>query len=115
MQTTPARRTALPDFLSDLLDFIDEKMAEAVADPRSQLAAIEEAACAMPMIRDRLGEDEVMWTKFVLVLGIKIERAYWRDWWDNFAELEHEDFLREAGQLTGPGGTLDVLRSLLRP
>jgi hypothetical protein len=115
MQTTPPpRRTALTDFLFDLLDFVEEKINEAVADPMSRAWAIEEAACAMPVMFDRLSEDEGIGLRFVLVLGNKIEKRYWPDWWDDFAKMEDEEFLREAGELTRKGGALHALRAVLK-
>ena len=72
------RQTSLDDFLYDLLCFIEEKITEARADPASQFAAIEEAACAIPLMRQRLRENEVRWAQFVLVLGVKIETDWCR-------------------------------------
>ena len=115
VNTTPQpRRTPIADVLADLLDFMQEQIAEAIADPSSQLAAIEEAACAVPVMHDRLREDDVIWTNFVLVLGVRIERNHWRDWWTAFAKMEREEFLREAGELTGPDGRLATLKSVLK-
>ena len=41
---TTTRRTALAPFLLDLLDFMEEKIREAMADETSQVGAISEAA-----------------------------------------------------------------------
>jgi hypothetical protein len=112
--TPTQHRTPIADFLTDLLDFMEEKIDEAIADPSSQLAAIEEAACAVPVMHDRLGEDDVIWTNFVLVLGVRIERPYWRDWWTAFSAMEREEFRREASELVGPDGRLGVLKSVLK-
>jgi len=114
MSTTPSlRRTDIADFLADMLDFMTEKIAEAVTDPSCQLAAIEEAAGAVPVMRDRLRDDAVLWTNFVLVLGVKIEEG-WRDWWTSFAKMNRKEFLHEAEQIGGPDGALVVLRSILK-
>jgi hypothetical protein len=93
---------------------MQEKIDEAIAGPASQLAAIEEAACSVPVMHDRLGEDDVIWTNFVLVLGVRIERPHWRDWWTAFSEMEREEFLREASEFVGPNGRLGVLKSVLK-
>jgi hypothetical protein len=115
MNTTPVQRRApIADVLADLLDFMDEQIAEAVADSSSQLAAIEEAACAIPVMHDRLREDDVIWTNFVLMLGVRIERNHWRDWWTAFAKMERDEFLREVGELAGPEGRLASLKFLLK-
>jgi hypothetical protein len=59
--TLSKRRTDLVDFLLDLLDFIAEKIQEAIDDPAARLAAITEAGCTIPLIRDRLQEDDEKW------------------------------------------------------
>ncbi len=67
---SPGRRTEIADFLADILDFMTDKIGEAIADPSSQLAAVEEAAGAIPVMHDRLRHDDLIWTNFVLVLGV---------------------------------------------
>ena len=62
-------RTAPVSALLDLLDFVDEKLREALDNPASQLAAATEAGCAMPLVLERLREDEAIGATFVLVLG----------------------------------------------
>ena len=108
------RITPLVYFLDDLLTFVEEKISEAVNDPASQFAATQEAAGAMPVISDRLREDDVLWTKFVLVLGTKIEARHWRGWWDQFARLKRTDFLSEAGIFVGTDSRIAILRTILR-
>jgi hypothetical protein len=103
------RQTDLGDFLLDILDFIEEKINEALSHPASQFAAIGEAAGAIPLIRDRLREDEVKWTQFVLVLGTKIETDWWQDWWRDFAKIERADFVREASDLICETGAVHAL------
>jgi hypothetical protein len=52
------RHTEFAPFVLDLLDFIVEKLREAVADETCQTAAVSEAAGALPLLRDRLRENE---------------------------------------------------------
>jgi hypothetical protein len=96
MPTPHKYSTALVAALLDLLDFVDEKVREALDDPASQLAAATEAGCAMPLMLERLHEDEVIGATFVLVLGTKLERQHWWEWWHDFARREREEFGREA-------------------
>lgn len=103
-------QTNLDDFLLDLLGFIEEKIAEALADPASQFAAIEEAACAIPLMRRRLGENDVRWAQFVLVLGHRIETDWWRDWWRDFAKMQRNDFVRTASEMIAPNGVMHALK-----
>jgi hypothetical protein len=103
-------RTALVTALLDLLDFVDEKLQEALDDPASQLAAATEAGCAMPLMLERLREDEVIGANFVLVLGTKLERQHWQEWWHDFARMEREEFGREAADVID---RVSVLREVL--
>jgi hypothetical protein len=52
------RRTEFAAFVLDLLDFIEEKIQEAMENEPSRIAAIGEAAGAIPVLRDRLRENE---------------------------------------------------------
>jgi hypothetical protein len=94
--TLSKRRTDLVDALLDLLDFIGEKIQEAMDDPAARIAAIAEAGCAIPLIRDRLHEDDEKWASFLLLMGSKLEARYWREWWDDLVKMEPERFLDEA-------------------
>jgi hypothetical protein len=57
---TSPRRTELVPFILDILDFMDEKISEAVADETSRRGAVSEAAGVVPLLRDRLRENEVV-------------------------------------------------------
>jgi hypothetical protein len=96
MPTPTKYRTPLTESLLDLLDFVEERLREALDDPASQLAAATEAGCAMPVIWQRLHEDEVIGANFVLVLGAKLERLHWQEWWHDFARMERKAFAVEA-------------------
>jgi hypothetical protein len=78
MSTSGNYRTTLVAALLDLLDFVEGKLREALDDPASQLAAATEAGCAMPLMLERLRQDEVIGATFELVLGTKLGRQYWR-------------------------------------
>jgi hypothetical protein len=110
MSTSRNYRTALVAGLLDLLDFVEGKLREALDDPASQLAAATEAGCAMPLMLERLRQDEVIAATFVLVLGTKLERQYWREWWHDFARIEREEFGREAADVID---RVSVLREYL--
>ena len=48
----------------------------------------------MPLMLERLRKDEVIECEtFVLVLGTKLERQYWWEWWHNFARMEREELV----------------------
>jgi hypothetical protein len=50
---TSPRRTDFATFILDLMDFIEEKIREAVETEASRIAAIGEAAEAIPLLSDR--------------------------------------------------------------
>jgi hypothetical protein len=111
MPTSRKYRTALVDALLDLLEFVDEKLREALNDPASQLAAVTEAGCAMPLMLERLHEDQAIGLSFMLVLETKLEKQHWRQWWDAFAQSEREEFCRDAKDVLD---RVEALRKLLR-
>jgi hypothetical protein len=61
-------RTDFAAYLLDLLDFMDEKIAEARNDPSSRRAALAEAAGAIPIINNRLHrEDQTVLAQLMLI------------------------------------------------
>jgi hypothetical protein len=111
MPTSRKFRTSVADALLDLLDFVDEKLREALDNPASQFAAATEAGCAMPVILDRLREDPAIGLNFLLVLETKLEKEHWWQWWDDFANSEREDFCRDAKDVLH---RIEALRTVLR-
>lgn len=82
---TSIRRTEFAAFVSDLLDFIEEKIREAIESEPSRPAALAEAAGAVAPLRDRLRENDVVNASFILVLGNMAEARYADDWWGDLA------------------------------
>ncbi len=106
------RRTDRRDFISDLLAFVEEKLAEAKANASCQRAAVSEASGAIGPMCDRLLEDENdgLWASFVLVLGNKIERGHCGEWWVELAGLPGQEFAKAADEFYDQIGVLrDVL------
>ncbi|WP_342738431.1 hypothetical protein [Bradyrhizobium sp. B117] len=109
---TAGRRAEFSAFVLDFLDFIEEKIREALQDESSRPAAIGEAAGTVPVLRDRLRENDVVTTQFVLVLGNVIEQRWAAEWWDGFAKMDRAEFEVAAPDLVGPRGRLAVLRKV---
>lgn len=107
---TSTRRTEFAPFALDLVDFIEEKIGEALADESLRAAAIGEAAGAIPLLRDRLRENEVVQANFILALGNMIEERWATEWWDDLARADRGEFARIARDLVGPEGRLAILR-----
>jgi hypothetical protein len=66
-QLVTPRRTEYAAFVLDLMDFIDEKILEAMENEPSRVAAVGEAAGAIPVLCDRLRENEPVQANFILV------------------------------------------------
>jgi hypothetical protein len=109
---TPARRAQFAPFVLDLLDFIGEKIVEAMETETSRVAAIGEAAGGVPVLRDRLRENEVVQANFILLLDVIFEERYAAEWWDGFAKMERTEFEKIARDLVGPQGRLAMLRMI---
>jgi hypothetical protein len=107
---TTTRRTELAPFLLDLLDFMEEKIQEALADEASQAGAISEAAGALPLMRDRLREDDVMKAQFMLVFSDYLFEPNVAEWWAVFARMDRATFEKQAAALIGSEGIFPVLR-----
>ena len=64
---TSTRHTEFAPFILDLVDLMDERIREAVADESSRAGAIGEAAGVAPLLCNRLREDEPKQAQFMLV------------------------------------------------
>src|ERR1700726_1887624 len=106
---TSNRRTELAPFILDLLDFMNEKISEAVADEAFRLGAVSEAAGVLPLLRDRLRENEVVQAQFILVFGEYLYGPHVTQWWTAFARMGRAAFEKEAEALVG---LLAVLRQV---
>jgi hypothetical protein len=67
----------------------------------------------VPLLRDRLREDEVVAAQFILTLGNMIEERWASEWWDDFARTDRAEFERIARDLVGPEGRLAILRGIV--
>lgn len=105
------RRTEFEAFVLDLMDFIEERIREALDGEASRAGALAEAAGAVPVLRDRLQENEVVLANFILVLDNIIDKRWAPGWWDGFAKMERGEFERLARDLEG---RLSVLRTVVR-
>jgi hypothetical protein len=110
--TTTTRRSDLAPFILDLLDFMEEKIHEALADEASRAGAIGEAAGAAPLLRDRLREDDFMKANFMLLFEHQVydtEAA----WWKYRTTVDRAEFEKETANLVGPEGILALLRTVV--
>jgi hypothetical protein len=106
------RRTEFANFVLDLLDFMEEKLREALADENSRIAAVGEPAGAMPLLRDRLREDEVVQTQFTLVFDNELYEPHASERWRSLARMPRTDFEAEVEALVKPGGAFAALRAI---
>jgi len=106
-------RTEFSEFILDLLDFIEEKITEALENEDSRVAAIGVAAGAIPVLRTRLREDKVASAQVALAIGNMIEERYAADEWEAFAKMDRVEFESAARELSGPDGRLGILRKII--
>jgi hypothetical protein len=109
---TSNRRTEFAPFVLDLLDFMEEKVREALDDEGSRPAAISEAAGAVPLLRDRLRENAVTQAQFMLVFDAQMFDAGAPKWWSDLAKIDRDEFEKLAVDLVGPKGRLAALRKV---
>ena len=110
---TSQRRTDFTAFVLDLMDFIEERIREALDDEGSRVGAIAEAGGAVPVLRDRLRENDVLNANFILGLGNMFEGRWADEWWGDFAKMERPMFEEIATDLIGPQGRLAILRKMV--
>lgn len=65
------------------------------------------------MLRDRLGEIDVVNAQCILALGHVYEARYAAGWWEDFAKMNRAEFERVALDLVGPQGRLGILRGIV--
>jgi hypothetical protein len=92
------RHAEFAPFVLDLLDFMEEKLREAIADEASQAGAVSEAAGVLPLLRDRLRENEEVQATFILVFSDYLY-GHAADWWLVFARMDRPTFEKEAETL----------------
>jgi hypothetical protein len=105
-----SRHTEFTPFVLDLLDFMEERLREAIADEASQAGAASEAAGVLPLLRDRLRENEVVQAQYILVFSDYLYSPHAADWWTGFARMDRPAFGNEAEALLG---LLAVLRQVV--
>jgi hypothetical protein len=106
-------RTDFTAFVLDLMDFVEEKIEEALKTEDSRIGAVNEAAGAIPLLRRRLREDDVVNANFILGLPNMIEERWATEWWDDFAKMDRGEFERIARDLVGPEGRFAMLRKIM--
>jgi hypothetical protein len=107
---TSTRHTEFTPFVLDLLDFMEEKIREAVADEASRAGAISEAAGAVPLLRGRLSQNEDAQARFMLVFDNQMYDADAAKWWADLAGMDRPAFEMHAADLVKPNGVLAMLR-----
>jgi hypothetical protein len=74
--------------------------------------AISEAAGVVPLLRDRLRENEVAQAQFMLVFDMQLNEPHATRWWAEFAGRDRAAFEEQAADLVRPHGALAALRAV---
>ena len=96
------RRTEFADFVLDLLDFMEERLREALTDESSRVAAVNEATGAVAPLRDRLRENELVQTQFMLAFDNELYEPHATGRWRDLARMPRADFEAEAEAFLKP-------------
>lgn len=94
------------------MDFIEEKIREAIENEASRQAAIAEAAGAIAPLRGRLGENGPVQAQFMLVFDAQLYEPHATPWWAALAGLDRVEFEKVVAGLVGSQGVLSVLRKV---
>jgi hypothetical protein len=78
-------------------------------DESFRAGAVSEAAGALPLLRDRLREDEVVQAQFILVFSEYLYGPFVAEWWTEFARMDRVAFEKESDALVD---RLAVLRQV---
>lgn len=113
VSATTSLRAEFEASVLSLLDFMEEKLGEALQDETSRIAAIAEAAGALPTLRDRLRKNELAQTKFMLVFGNELHEPHATERWRDLARMPRSDFEAEVEAFLKPGGTFAELRAIV--
>ncbi|MGY3423421.1 hypothetical protein ACVWZW_003896 [Bradyrhizobium sp. F1.13.4] len=82
-------------------------------DENSRIAAVSEAASAVPLLRDRLRRDELVQTQFMLVFDNELYEPHATRRWRDLAQMPRADFEAEVEACLKPGGTFAALRAIM--
>ncbi|AWO92704.1 MULTISPECIES: hypothetical protein [Bradyrhizobium] len=93
------RRSDFAAFVLDLLDFIEEKVDEALENDTSRRGAVAEAAGAVPVLRGRLRENEPVQAQFMVVFDEQLYEPQASRWWAEFAGMDGPAFETRAADL----------------
>jgi hypothetical protein len=85
---------------------------EAVEDEAYAAGAISEATGAIPLLRERLRENEDALARFMLVFDVQLIEPHVTRWWAEFACMDRAAFEQQAADLVRPHGALAALRAL---
>ena len=78
----------------------------------SRVAAIGEAAGAIPVVRDRLRENDLANTQCILALDNMIEQRWASEWWEDFSKMAGRNS-KDRRDLVGPQGRFAILRAIV--
>jgi hypothetical protein len=111
---TDKPHTDTRDCLLDLINFIQEQIERAKADPSDQVAAVDAARGVVPYIQDRLRGDDFLQTIFMLTFDEQVTSVHWNDWWTKFSKLPPTEFSEKVDALLDPeSGPITILRQQL--
>lgn len=96
---TSPRHTEFAPFVIDLVDFMEKRICAALDDETARIKAVGDAAGVVPLLRDRLNENEPAKTQ---AMFLPDEPTYGTDtakWWADLAGMNLPEFEIQAADL----------------
>jgi hypothetical protein len=98
---TSPRHTEFAPFVIDLVDFMEKRIRAALDDETARIKAVGDAAGVVPLLRDRLNENEPAKAQAMLVLDKQIYDTDGPKWWADLAGMDRPEFEIQAADLLG--------------
>ena len=96
---TSKRHTEFMSFILDLIDFMEARIREGLDDEGARAKAVNDAASVVPLLRDRLSDNETAQAQAILLLDNQMYDANAAKWWAELARMDRAEFAKHAADL----------------
>jgi hypothetical protein len=98
---TSPRHTEFAPFVIDLVDFMEKRIRAALDDETARIKAVRDAAGVVPLLRDRLNENEPAKAQAMFLPDEPMYGADTAKWWADLAGMNRPEFEIQAADLLG--------------
>jgi hypothetical protein len=96
---TPHRHTEFVSFVIDLVDFMEKRIRAALDDETARTEAAGDAAGVVPLLRDRLNENEPAKAQAMFLPDEPMYGADTAKWWADLGRMDRPGFEIQAADL----------------